>query len=296
MRIASNKIKDVVRFFREELQGLYDEAEIETFIAFCFEDFLNIKRFDIPLKANETISESELLKFNFAVKGLKKQKPIQHLLGKADFYKLKFIVNEHVLIPRPETEELVQLIIKDFNLNNNSPLLGRGAGGEVFLDIGTGSGCIAITLKKNIPQAIVKAIDVSEEALTVAKQNAELNNVNVNFFKQDILLPSSLNEFFDVIVSNPPYVREQEKKQMDNNVLNYEPHLALFVPNDDPLIYYKAIANFASTHLKPQGKLYLEINEYLGVETQKLFQEKGFRDVVLVKDINGKNRILLGSK
>jgi release factor glutamine methyltransferase len=292
MRIASNKIKDVVRFFREELQGLYDEAEIETFIAFCFEDFLNIKRFDISLKANETISESELLKFNFAVKDLKKQKPIQHILGKADFYKLKFIVNEHVLIPRPETEELVKLIVDDFNLRTLS--LSKGA--ETFLDIGTGSGCIAIALKKNIPQAIVKAIDVSEEALTVAKQNAERNNVNVNFFKQDILLPSSLNELFDVIVSNPPYVREQEKKQMHSNVLNHEPHLALFVPDDDPLLFYKAIANYASTHLKPQGKLYLEINEYLGEETQKLFQEKGFRDVVLVKDINGKNRILRGSK
>ena len=296
MRIASNKIKDVVRFFREELLGLYEEAEIEMFIAFCFEDFLNIKRFEISLRANETISESELLRFNFAVKDLKKHKPIQHILGKADFYKLKFIVNEQVLIPRPETEELVQLVIDDFNLR----ALSLSKGTETILDVGTGSGCIAIALKKNIPHVMVNAIDVSEDALNVAKQNAAQNDVKINFIKHDILSSVSIDKEFenklDIIVSNPPYVREQEKKQMDNNVLNYEPHLALFVPNDDPLIYYKAIANYASTHLKPQGKLYLEINEYLGEETQKLLQEKGFRDVVLVKDINGKNRILRGSK
>ncbi len=299
MRIASNKIKDVVRFFREELHGLYDEAEIETFVAFCFADFINVKRFEISLKANDTISESELLKFNFAVKELKKHKPIQHILGKADFYGLKFIVNNHVLIPRPETEELVQLVVDDFNLRNGSPLLRRGAGGEAILDIGAGSGCIAITLKKNIPDSSVYAIDVSEDALMIAEQNAELNNVNINFVKHNIfssvLADELFKETFDMIVSNPPYITELERKQMSANVLDYEPHLALFVPDNDPLVFYKAIANFAIKHLKPQGKLYLEINEYFGEETKELLEKKGFKDVVLIKDINGKNRILRGS-
>ena len=293
MRIASNKIKDVIRFFREELHGLYDEAEIETFIAFCFEDFINVKRFEISLKANDTISESELLKFNFAVKELKKHKPIQHILGKADFYGLKFIVSKNVLIPRPETEELVQLVIKE---NQYNSILDTSYS---ILDIGTGSGCIAIALKKNIPDAGIYAIDVSEEALMIAEQNAELNNVNINFIKQDILSSVLANELFkktlDLIVSNPPYIRELERKQMSANVLNYEPHLALFVPDDNPLIFYKGIANFAIKHLKPQGKLYLEINEYFGEETKELLEKKGFKDVVLIKDINGKNRILRAS-
>jgi release factor glutamine methyltransferase len=298
MRISSNKIKDVVRFFREELQGLYDEAEIEIFIAFCFEDFLNIKRFEITLKANDTISESELLKFNFAVKDLKKYNPIQHILGKTDFYGMKFIVNEHVLIPRSETEELVQLIIKENQENsllvtNDSILTTQYS----ILDIGTGSGCIAIALKKNISNASVNAIDVSEEALSVAKQNAELNNVSVNFIKQDILIVSDVSddEKFDVIVSNPPYIRELEKMQMSANVLNYEPHLALFVSDDNPLVFYKAIADFALKHLKSNGKLYFEINEYLGEETKKMMKNKGFKELILVKDINMKNRILRGS-
>jgi len=293
VRIASNKIKDVIRFFREELHGLYDEAEIETFIAFCFEDFINVKRFEISLKANDTISESELLKFNFAVKELKKHKPIQHILGKADFYGLKFIVSKNVLIPRQETEELVQLVIKE---NQYNSILDTSYS---ILDIGTGSGCIAIALKKNIPDAGIYAIDVSEEALMIAEQNAELNNVNINFIKQDILSSVLANELFkktlDLIVSNPPYIRELERKQMSANVLNYEPHLALFVPDDNPLIFYKGIANFAIKHLKPQGKLYLEINEYFGEETKELLEKKGFKDVVLIKDINGKNRILRAS-
>lgn len=295
MRIASNKIKDVVRFFREELQGLYDETEVEMFIAFCFEDFLNIKRFEISLRAIETISESELLKFNFAVKDLKKHKPIQYILGKADFYKLKFIVNEQVLIPRPETEELVKLVIDDFNLHT----LSLSKGTEAILDVGTGSGCIAIALKKNIPYVTVNAIDVSEEALNIAKQNAEQNDVKINFIKHDILSLVSLDKEFenklDIIVSNPPYVRELEKKQMSNNVLDYEPHLALFVSDNDPLIFYKTITTFASKHLKPNGKLYFEINEYLGEETKKVMEVNGFKEVVLVKDINGKNRILRGT-
>lgn len=296
MRIASNKISDIVRFFRDELKDIYNNEELETFIAYCFDDFVNIKRHEIALRGADTISESELLKFNFAVKDLKKNKPIQYILGKADFYGFKFKVNEHVLIPRPETEELVQLIISDFNLNKGSPL---GAGGKTILDIGTGSGCIPIVLKKKIPSANVYSIDISEKAIEIAKQNANLNDVEVDFIQHDVLskqeyvLTASIK--FDIIVSNPPYVRESEKEYMHKNVLEHEPHLALFVKDEDPLLFYKAIADVALKQLKPGGKIYFEINEALGSETKKMMEEKGFKNVVIVNDINNKNRILRGT-
>lgn len=287
MRIASNKISDIVRFFRDELKDIYDKEEVETLIAYCFEEFLNIKRSEINLRGTDTVSESELLKFNFAVKDLKKNKPIQYILGKADFYGLKFKVTPDVLIPRQETEELVHLIIKE------------NQGETTILDVGTGSGCIPIVLKKKIPAANVVAMDISEKALEIAKQNASLNNVDVEFIQQDILSP--VNVFlqsgikFDIIVSNPPYVRESEKVQMHANVLENEPHIALFVGDHEPLLFYKAIAEMALKQLRPGGKIYFEINEALGLETKKMLEEKGFKNVVIVNDINNKNRILRGS-
>lgn len=293
MRIPSNKIKDIVQFFRNELKDHYENNEIELFIAYCFEDIAGIKRNDLRLNDNKTVNESDLLKLNFAVKDLKKQKPIQYILGKADFYGLKFIVNEHVLIPRPETEELVHLIIQDIKLpNSNSPVS--------ILDIGTGSGCIPITLKKNIPLADIYALDISEKALEVARQNAEMNNVKISFINHDILLsPSPLERIgarsFDIIVSNPPYVLHSEKGQMEKNVLNYEPHLALFVEDQDPLLFYKSIADFALKHLNSKGKLYFEINQAFGSEAMQLLERKRFKNVTLVKDLSNKNRILRGN-
>src|ERR1035437_10235997 len=215
MKIASNKISDVLRFFQDTLKDIYEKEELETLIAYCFEEYLNIKRSEISLRKNETMSESDLLKFNFAIKDLKQQKPIQYIFGKADFYKLKFIVNEHVLIPRPETEELVDLIIKEQLSALNSQIS--------IIDIGTGSGCIPIALKKNIPAAKVYGLDVSEKALEVAKQNALLNKVEIEFILNDILNPKSLNpeSQFDIIVSNPPYVRISEKETMQKNVLDH---------------------------------------------------------------------------
>ena len=290
MRIASNKITDVLRFFRDELKDIYEKDELETIIAYCFEEYLNIKRGELILRINDTISESELLKFNFAIKALKQQKPIQYILGKADFYGSKFIVNEHVLIPRPETEELVDLIVKEFKVQSlKFPEIS-------ILDIGTGSGCIPIVLKKNIPSAKVVALDISEKALEVAKQNAEMNNVEIDFICTDILNPKSqiLNPKLqvDIIVSNPPYIRISEKDQMQKNVLDHEPHLALFVADNDPLLFYKAIANMALKQLKPNGKLYFEINQAYGGETKRMLESKGFKNAQLVKDINNKNRIL----
>lgn len=297
MRIPSNKIADVVRFFRDELRSNYENDEVETFIAFCFEEFVGLKRADIFLSSNTTISESELLKFNFAIKDLKQHKPIQYILGKADFYGLKFIVNQHVLIPRPETEELVDLIIKE---NRESGIRSQDVSilpaPISILDIGTGSGCIPIALKKNIANANVYALDISAEALEIAKQNAVMNNVAVEFFKYDILSPDSLlpapDLKFDIIVSNPPYICISEKDQMQKNVLDYEPHLALFVDDINPLLFYKAIANFALKYLKQNGKLYFEINEAFGFEAKGMLENKGFKNVILKKDLNNKNRIL----
>jgi release factor glutamine methyltransferase len=286
MQIASNKIKDVVRFFREQLQGIYDASEIESFIGLCFEEYLGLKRVDIVMNGERTMSESDLLKFNFAIKDLKKEKPIQQILGKGDFYGLKFYVDEHVLIPRPETEELVDLIIKE-NKDSNS----------FILDIGTGSGCIPISLKKNILNAVVSSMDVSEKALAVAKRNAEENQVKINFILDDILNPSIeiVPKSFDIIVSNPPYIRISEKAEMSKNVLEYEPHLALFVYDNDPLLFYKKIADVALSVLKPDGKIYFEINENFGAECKQMLENKGFKNVALVKDLSNKNRILRGS-
>lgn len=304
MRIPSNKIADVVRFFRDELKNTYEKDELETLIAYCFEEYLNLKRADIFLNFDVTISESELLKFNFAVKDLKQHKPIQYIFGKADFYGLKFIVNNHVLIPRPETEELVQLIIDKIGGGRTE----SGVGGQLqppnsalrspisILDIGTGSGCIPVALKNNIPLAQVYALDISGEALEIAKQNAEMNNVDVEFFQHNILSATCQLKVpdlkFDIIVSNPPYICVSEKEQMQNNVLDHEPHLALFVNDNYPLLFYRAIADFALKNLKQNGELYFEINQALGPETKLLLENKGFKNVVLVKDINNNNRIL----
>jgi release factor glutamine methyltransferase len=289
MKIASNKIKDIIRFFKEQLKDIYDESEINTMIRYCFEEFSGIRNVNTNDDGNNTVSESELLKFNFAVKDLKKEKPLQYILGKADFYGLKFIVDENVLIPRPETEELVHLIIKDVKSSGLTAPIS-------ILDIGTGSGCIPVTLKKHIPRADVFAVDISEKALEMAHLNATINAVEVNFILFDILSDS---EFpvpdLDIIVSNPPYVKLSEKETMKENVLAYEPHIALFVNDEDALLFYRAIANHALKKLKPGGKIYFEINEELGFETKELMEQKGFKNVELIKDINNKNRILRGT-
>lgn len=288
MKIASNKIKDIVKFFREELKEEYENGELETIIAYCFEDFLKLNRMQVSAQGEQTVSESELLKFNFAVKDLKRHKPLQYILGYADFYGMKFKVDENVLIPRPETEELVQLIINDNQLPN-----------PTILDIGTGSGCIPIALKKNIPGASVNAVDISAPALELAKNNAALNQVDVNFILGDILEYQSLiknhSSLIDIVVSNPPYISILEKEKMDPNVVSYEPHLALFVDDKDPLIFYRNIASFALKMLKPGGKIYFEINQSLPFETKDLIENKGFKNVELIKDLSNNYRILRGN-
>ena len=218
----------------------------------------------------------ENYKIKKIVRDLKKQKPLQYILGETEFYGMKFKMNEHTLIPRPETEELVGWILK-----------------EEFssaLDIGTGSGCIAITLAKNT-NAKITAIDVSEDALQVAKENARINEVEINFLQQDILETTSLPKV-DVIVSNPPYVLESEKQKMKTTVLQYEPHLALFTPDKEPLLFYKKIGNLSAKSLNCGGKLFFEINEQYGAEISEMLSKIGFVDIALKKDINDKDRMI----
>jgi len=288
MRIASNHVQSVIDFFRSELAGLYEENEIDRFIELCFERFTGFSRIDLLNRRSETVNESDLLKFNFAVKDLKRGRPVQHVLGEAWFFDMPLLVNEHVLIPRPETEELVRWIIDEHLATGNS---------FSFIDAGTGSGCIALALKKKFPRAHAYALDVSEPALAVARENAGKLETELHFIHADVLdreswklLPSCA-----FIVSNPPYVRRSESESMHKNVLDYEPHTALFVPDEDALVFYKAIAELGLQKLKTGGKLYFEINEALGLEVCILLQKIGYADVQLRKDLSGKDRMVRAS-
>ncbi|NOX47970.1 MAG: peptide chain release factor N(5)-glutamine methyltransferase [Chlorobi bacterium] len=284
MQVSSNKIKDIRRYYKRQLAGLYEENEIDSFFYILFEEYAGLSKAQILLNAETTISESELLKIHFAVKALMNHKPIQYIIGSSEFYGLKFKVSPDVLIPRPETEELTELVIKE-----NS-----GKKDLSIMDIGTGSGCIAITLKKYLPDAKVHALDVSTNTLSLAKENAKLNGQEIEFLKMDFLKYSNWDKLnaYDIIVSNPPYVRKSEMKGMNKNVLDYEPAIALFVEDEKPLLFYGAIAKFANGHLNKSGAVYCEINQYLGEETLSLFVKSGFEQAEVFKDINGNDRIL----
>lgn len=276
----------------EALEPIHGIDEAESFFYLILEDKHQMKRIDLALEPNYEFSDEAIIVWEELVMQLKKGIPIQYLLGNTEFYGLPFMVNENVLIPRPETEELVDWII---SLEKKTERL-KDRGIEGFkdlkiLDIGTGSGCIAISLAKNIPNAKVVAVDVSAEALKVAKSNAEQNQLNVTFLEKDILQTDDLQEQFDIIVSNPPYVRNLEKHEIKNNVLENEPHLALFVDDFDALIFYRKIALLATKNLNSGGQLFFEINQYLGREMIDLLNEFGFEDVELRKDIYGNDRM-----
>lgn len=278
-------LKNYKSEFIKALSSLYDEMEIESFFYIILEQFHNKKRIDLALQPEMEMDALQLLRWETVLSELKKEKPIQYILGETEFYGLRFRVNENTLIPRPETEELVELIISDNQITKNTNSL-------TILDIGTGSGCIAISLAKNLSNAKVSAIDVSEKALEMAKKNAEINEVNVNFILADVLKLSTLQEKYDVIVSNPPYVRNLEKHEIKPNVLEFEPHLALFVEDDDALIFYRKIAELALKNVSENGKLYFEINQYLGKETVELLENLGFKNVKLIKDIYENDRMV----
>lgn len=281
--------KDYRNNFIEKLLPLYDVLEAESFFYIILEDFYQMKRIDLALNPRFVFSEEEVEKWNSVLGKLEKEIPIQYILGNAHFYGLEFEVNENTLIPRPETEELVEWIIK-----NNSKI--EGFKDLKILDIGTGSGCIAISLAKNLPHAKVFAIDVSEKALKIAKRNALKNETEVTFLLKNILETEDLEQQFDIIVSNPPYVRNLEKEEIKKNVLDYEPHLALFVEDNDALIFYLKIAELAQKNLTENGQLYFEINQYLGKEMMDLLEVKNFKNIELRKDIYENDRMIFGSK
>ncbi|MEA5099814.1 MAG: peptide chain release factor N(5)-glutamine methyltransferase [Bacteroidales bacterium] len=283
MRIKSNRIEDILKFALQELEGIYSENEIKQMTYSLITHFCNIPKTSILANNKQAVLESELLKLNFAIKDLKKEKPLQYIMRYTDFYNIKLNLNHKVLIPRPETEELIDIIIKE---NKNQTNL-------KIADLGCGSGAIALALKKNIPSCEVWAYDIEDEAIEQTKENAELLNLSINTEKNNILKENFTDEKFDIIVSNPPYVMEKEKELMKPNVLEYEPHSALFVPNNDSLLFYKSIAEFAKTHLNENGKCYLEINEQLGKETSLLFPPNTTK---LIKDIFGKDRFIIYSK
>lgn len=295
MKVIDNRAVSVYALFRKELENLYPAEEIETFLFYSFSEYFGFTRSDMVLKKELRLSESELLKFFRVIRKLKLHVPIQYILGNTEFYGLKFKVNEHVLIPRPETEELVDWILTDCGLRINPQFKIRNSQFNI-LDIGTGSGCIAIALKKNMPDAEVYALDISENALTVAKENAKKNNAEVHFIQGDILNTLTLEHLNtltpDIIVSNPPYITEAEKEAIHPNVLDHEPHTALFVPDNDALLFYRAILDFAKEKLAPGGKVYFELNSTYAAAVAELAAAKGFISCSIRKDLSGKERML----
>jgi release factor glutamine methyltransferase len=265
-----------------EITSVYEENEAKSIVYLLLEHDLNLSKTDILLDENI----NQVFDFQDIIVRLKNQEPIQYIIGETEFYRRKFEVTPDTLIPRPETEELVQLVVSCWKSAIANSLI-------PILDIGTGSGCIAISLACELPNSQVYAYDISEEALKVAQKNAQLNNANVVFEQIDILNnpPSSVSPF-SIIVSNPPYVMNAEKSAMEQNVLDYEPHLALFVEDSNPLIFYKAIAEFAYKNLTDKGLCVVEINQAFGLETAELFWNQGFRSVEVVKDMFGKDRFV----
>lgn len=278
-------IYNIKQNIKNSLNDIYDKREIQSFIYIIFEHVLNYSKIDTVLNKKEEIDVEKCKIIYSIVERLEKEEPIQYILGETEFYDLIFNVNQSTLIPRGETEELVQLVI---NENNDKEIS--------ILDVGTGSGCIAISLAKNLEKAKVSALDISEKAIETAKNNAKKNNVKVNFFLEDILNIKHKYDNYDIIVSNPPYICNSEKSLMQNNVLDYEPHTALFVDDNDPLIFYRTIAIFAQKILTKEGFLYFEINEALGKEMKEMLEKYSYKNIEIIKDINERDRIVKAQK
>ena len=276
-------IQYCINLIKKELSAIYSLQEIESFIRLIFEHLFGYSAIDISLNRERIIAEENIKILSGIIEDLKLEKPIQYILGYTEFYGQKLFVDENVLIPRPETEELVLWISNSIENKKSS-----------ILDIGTGSGCIPISIKKLFPDTKISAMDISDKALKVARKNALYQKIEINFINANILSidPSGINTNFDIIVSNPPYVTHSEKALMKKNVLDYEPDLALFVPDDDALIFYKAICKFASQKLINEGFLFFEINEKLGKEVCDILRAYSFSDIILKKDIEGKDRMV----
>lgn len=283
-------VKEAKIHIRRELSDFYPKNEILSFLKIIFEDVFAFSSVDLLLQENEIFPENNLQKLNGIIHRLKKSEPLQYIIGFTEFYGLRLKVSPDVLIPRPETEELVDLILTENCEKENLQVL----------DIGTGTGCIAVSLARNLPSPRVFALDVSKEALKIAKSNALLNNIDIAFIQGNILNHEDLKITvqkklsFDIIVSNPPYVPFSEKAFMEKNILDYEPRLALFVKNDMPLIFYDAICRFAKQNLNKNGKLYFEINEKYGEAVKRLMISFNFKNIKIGKDINNKARFVSG--
>ena len=278
MFVQSNELSELLDYFKRKLKDIYDDREIENIFYLMCDYQFGVSKVMVRTQGKR-LSESELLKIRSVVRRLQEHEPIQQIIGETEFCGCRIKLNKNVLIPRPETEELVRLVTTSIDPGIN------------IVDIGTGSGCIPIAIKKTFPSASIFGIDVSEEAVQLAESNAELNELEINFKCLDIL-EEDLSDLpkFDCIVSNPPYIPFSDKEQMNQNVLEYEPHIALFVPNDDALIFYKRIAELGLDFLNNEGKLFFEIHEDLGESVKDLLQRIGYRDVVIHKDLQGKDR------
>ncbi|NCI51243.1 peptide chain release factor N(5)-glutamine methyltransferase [Sediminibacterium roseum] len=269
-----------------QLRLLYSERESANIADWVLEHVTGQRRIDRLMNKQEKLPAAQQAQLTSLLQQLATHRPVQYVLGEAWFSGYRFFVNEHVLIPRPETEELVEWVAEEIgrSLHQNQNLL----------DIGTGSGCIPISIKKKNPAVSVTAVDISEEALQVAKKNAAALSAEVNFIQLDFLNEATWDALpvFDIITSNPPYIKQSEEKEMSQNVLAFEPAIALFVPDNDPLLFYRRIAAFAKKHLAEKGMVFLEINEALGEETRQLFEQNGFAAVVK-KDLQGKDRMVM---
>lgn len=277
-------IEQIYKDYTEQLKNIYNERETTNIADWVFESIAGIKRIERTINKQKELNNIITEKLHNVLKQLLQHKPVQYVLGETWFYKMKLFVNEHVLIPRPETEELVEWVLRELKMKNEKLKI---------IDIGTGSGCIAIALKKELPGADILAIDVSAEALSVAQKNALDLNTNVELLQLDFLDEHNWNKLslFNVIVSNPPYIPEKEKNSLQKNVVVYEPHSALFVSDDEPFIFYKKIALFAIKHLDADGKIYVEVHEKYAGEVTKIFSQHNFRSTIK-KDIYGRERMI----
>ncbi len=287
MQWKSNLLIELKNGYLSELQKLYSVEESQQLLAILIKQLFGLSRSALASQAEYRISESEMLQLHFAVKRLLNYEPIQYVIGHADFMDIKLHVNEGVLIPRPETEELVQYIIDNEQQTNLE-----------VLDVGTGSGCIGIALAKFLDHSMVTVVDISENALRTARKNAVSQELDMNYICMDFLEESQWKDMgsYDIIVSNPPYVRESEKSHMHANVLDYEPYNALFVPDENALVFYEAILGFSKLHLKTGGRIYFEINEKLGLEVQKILTNSHFTHIILHNDFHGKERYVSALK
>jgi len=280
-------LKDIKHIFHQELDIQYGTEEAAHFFYYFVENYLGLPRFHLAIHPQWIVTKEEESLFFDGLAALKRGRPIQYILGNTTFLDLPLIVNEHVLIPRPETEELVQWVIKDYQ---------KSTATLKILDIGTGSGCIAIALAKYLPNAEVNAIDISKEALAVAKLNAKENKVAVLFNHADLMTMDISEQEYDIVVSNPPYVLEREKASMQEHVKKSEPHIALFVPDKQPLLFYEYLAKLAQKNLKKGGSFYFEINESFGKEVSDLLKEHALVNIEIRQDLHGKDRFIKGMR